>query len=87
MLGYVSGQSGAQLPEVTQQNGNVVSNMVATGSGASRVAFGVDMDTLGARHYMQEKIFVLLAQRHQQPIDDSQMQKMKDIVKRLERSL
>ncbi|KAK3429293.1 hypothetical protein EUGRSUZ_E00712 [Eucalyptus grandis] len=87
MSGHVSGQSGAQLHGVSQQNGNVIPNMVAAGSGASHAAFGVDMDTLGARHYMQEKIFFLLAQQHQQPIDDSQIHKLKDIAQRLEDGL
>ncbi|KAL3738365.1 hypothetical protein ACJRO7_019833 [Eucalyptus globulus] len=90
MSGHVSGQLGAQLHGVSPQDGNVILNMVAAGSGASHAAFGVDTDTLGARHYMQEKMkftFFLLAQRHQQPIDDSQMQKLKDVAKRLEDGL
>ncbi|XP_010063702.1 histone acetyltransferase HAC1 isoform X2 [Eucalyptus grandis] len=87
MPGRVSSQSGAQLPGVSPQNGNVVPNIVAAGSGAPHGGFGMDADLLRARNYMQEKIFVLLAQRHQQQMNDSQMQKLKDIVKRLEEGL
>ncbi|KAI6707017.1 hypothetical protein NL676_009979 [Syzygium grande] len=87
MSGHVSSRSGPQLLGVSQQSGNVVPNSVAAGGGAPPAAFGADTDLLRARSYMQEKIFVLLAQRHQQPINDSQMQKLKDIVVRLEDGL
>ncbi|XP_056173798.1 histone acetyltransferase HAC1-like isoform X4 [Syzygium oleosum] len=87
MSGHVSSQSGAQLPGVSHQNGNAVPDIVAAGGGVPHAAFGVDTDLVRARRYMQEKIFVLLAQRHQQPINDSQMQKLKDIVIRLEDGL
>ncbi|KAI6707037.1 hypothetical protein NL676_009999 [Syzygium grande] len=87
MSGHVSSQSGAQLPGVSHQNGNAVPDIVAAGGGAPPAAFGADTDLLRARSYMQEKIFVLLAQRHHQPINDSQMQKLKEIVKRLEEGL
>ncbi|KAK3427938.1 hypothetical protein EUGRSUZ_F04065 [Eucalyptus grandis] len=91
MPGRVSSQSGAQLPGVSPQNGNVVPNIVAAGSGAPHGGFGMDADLLRARNYMQEKIFLLLAQRHHQRyhqrMNDSQRQKLKDIVKRLEEGL
>ncbi|XP_039173856.1 histone acetyltransferase HAC1 [Eucalyptus grandis] len=77
MSGRVSGQSGALLPGVSWQNGNVVPNMVA----AWRLI------CCGWRGHEYSRSFFLLAQRHRQPIDDSQMQKLKDIVKRLEDGL
>ncbi|XP_039173859.1 putative disease resistance protein At1g50180 [Eucalyptus grandis] len=82
--GHLSSQSGIKLPGVSQQSGNVVLNLVAAGSGASHAVLSVDTDPLRAQNYMQDKIFVLLAQRHLQPINDSQMQKLKDIVRHLE---
>lgn len=87
MPGRDSSQSGTQLPGVSPQNGNVVPNIVAAGSGAPHAWFGTDADLLRARTDMQEKIFVLLAQRHHQRMNDSQIQKLKDIVKRLEEGL
>ncbi|KAF7846820.1 hypothetical protein BT93_L3699 [Corymbia citriodora subsp. variegata] len=85
MLGHVSSGTGTQLPGVSPQSGNIAPNIVAAASGATHDAFGMYMDLLKARNYMQEKIFVLLVQRHQQPIDDCW--KLKDIVRRLEDGL
>ncbi|KAI6707018.1 hypothetical protein NL676_009980 [Syzygium grande] len=64
-----------------------MSDIVAAGGGAPPAAFGADTDLLRARSYMQEKIFVLLAQRHHRPLTDTQKQKLNDIVKRLEDGL
>ncbi|XP_022158282.1 histone acetyltransferase HAC1 isoform X2 [Momordica charantia] len=47
----------------------------------------MDSELYKARIFMQEKIFEILLQRHQRPIDELQRPRFKDIVKRLEEGL
>ncbi|KAL0550652.1 hypothetical protein IC582_015174 [Cucumis melo] len=47
----------------------------------------MDSELYKARVFIQEKIFEILLQRHQRPIDDLQRLRFKDIVKRLEEGL
>ncbi|OWM69462.1 histone acetyltransferase HAC1-like isoform X2 [Punica granatum] len=85
--GHVPNQTAAQVP---QRNGNpspypVQSIGPAVGAPST---MNMDPELLKARGYMQEKIFMFLVKRQQQqPINEAQLQKFKDIVKRLEEGL
>ncbi|KAI4331127.1 hypothetical protein MLD38_029344 [Melastoma candidum] len=87
MSGHLSGQTATQLPGLPQQNGPQHLVGSAGASHGLNSGFISDSELHGARSFMQERIFRLLAHRHQQPINESQMQKFKDIVKRLEEGL
>ncbi|KAL5554750.1 hypothetical protein UlMin_042151 [Ulmus minor] len=80
--GQVPNQPGTQLPVMSQQNGNALPQMQNL-SGSSRP---MDPDFVRARHFMQEKIFDIIQQK-QQPQDDAQRKKFRDIVRRLDEGL
>ncbi|KAL5554753.1 hypothetical protein UlMin_042154, partial [Ulmus minor] len=71
-----------QLPVMSQQNGNALPQMLNL-SGSSRP---MDPDFVRARHFMQDKIFDIIQQK-QQPQDDAQRKKFRDIVRRLDDGL
>ncbi|XP_030497421.1 histone acetyltransferase HAC1 isoform X2 [Cannabis sativa] len=67
-----------------QQNGNPHPSQMQTLTAPPRTGSNMEPDVVRARMYMQEKIYDTLLQRHQQPINEPQKKKFKDIVKRLE---
>ncbi|XP_062109366.1 histone acetyltransferase HAC12 isoform X2 [Humulus lupulus] len=89
MSGQISGQVPNQ-PVMPQQNGNALPSQMQTLAAPPRTGKWNTMDPelFRARMYMREKIYDTLSQRHlqryQQPINEPQKKKVKDIVKRLE---
>ncbi|PON37055.1 Histone acetyltransferase Rtt109/CBP [Parasponia andersonii] len=87
---HLSGQISGQLPNqpvLPQQNGNALPPQMQSLGGPPRTANNMDPEVIRARTFMTEKIYEFLLQRHQQPIDDLQRKRFKDIVKRLEEAL
>ncbi|XP_062110978.1 histone acetyltransferase HAC1-like isoform X2 [Humulus lupulus] len=83
MSGQISGQVPNQ-PVMPQQNGNALPSQMQTLAAPPRTGNTMEPELFRARMYMQEKIYDTLLQRHQQPINEPQKKKFKDIVKRLE---
>lgn len=77
-------QAGSQLPGIAQLNGN--GQMPSLG-GVSRSALNMDPEFHRARAYIQEKICETLFRRHQQPINEMQKRRIKDLAKRLEEAM
>lgn len=77
-------QAGSQLPGLAQLNGN--GQMPSLG-GVSRSTLNMDPEFPRAREFIQEKICETLFRRHQQPINEMQKRRIKDLAKRLEEGM
>ncbi|KAJ7962646.1 histone acetyltransferase HAC1-like [Quillaja saponaria] len=85
--GQVPNQAVTQLPGLPHQNGNILSPQMPISGGVSRSTFNMGPELQRARLFMQNRIYEILHNRNQQPMDDSKKKKFKDIVKRLEEGL
>lgn len=83
--GGVPNQAGSEFPGQTQLNGNVLPTQMPSLGGST---INMDPEELRrARSFIQERIFVILMQRHQQPTNEMQRRRIKDLSKRLQEGM